>query len=59
MSIGTGLLPKITVQEVSEQDGKEDKENEDVEEEDKTVRLPKIRRTSKVRLYNYDYNFDA
>lgn len=52
MSTATGLLPKITVQEVSEQDTKDDKENdEEIEDDDKTVRLPKIRRTSKRVLF--------
>ena len=49
MSIATGLLPKITVQEVPELEAINDKENETQNEDDKTVRLPKIRRTSKVR----------
>ena len=53
MSIATGLLPKITVQEVSEQDTKDEKENDEpIEDDDKTVRLPKIRRTSKVHFFN-------
>ena len=49
--MGGGLLPKITVEEISEASpqNKTDRESESTEtEEENRVKLPKIRRTSKV-----------
>ena len=55
MSIAAGLLPKITIEEAPDTESEDTKEvNEDkdniilAEEDEKALRLPKIRRTSKV-----------
>ena len=55
MSIAAGLLPKITIEEAPDTESENIKEvNEDkdnimpAEEDEKALRLPKIRRTSKV-----------